>query len=181
VKAPKVLAKVTPVTWVTAGVEIAADRRHTWVAFAGVSKVTRRVVVELRDPLDGTQVVPVLAAMWERAALDWFALDPRSPSSTLLEPLQAEGIRLKLADTIGVAAAHGQFADLLYADKLRFRGHGALDEAMRTAESRRLAGSVAIDRYATSDMAPLMAAELAVWALGDPEEAEGITPGVWAV
>jgi hypothetical protein len=30
-------------------------------------------------------------------------------------------------------------------------------------------------------MAPLLAAELAVWLLGDPETADGIDPGVWAV
>jgi len=78
-----------------------------------------------------------------------------------------------------VATAHGRFADLLHADRLRLRGHGALDEAMRAAESRRLAGSHAIDRYAREDMAPLMAAELAVWALGDPETADGAEPGVW--
>jgi hypothetical protein len=169
------------VNWVAAGVEIATDRRCTWVAFCGVSKMTRRVIVELQEPLEGTQVTAALVAMWEHAELEWFALDPRSPSSTLIEPLQAESMPLRLADTIGVATAHGRFADLLYADKLRCRGHGALDEAIRTAEARRLAGSVAIDRYAAADMAPLMAAELSVWALGDPETADGAEPGVWVV
>jgi hypothetical protein len=169
------------VKWVTAGVEIAADRRCTWAAFCGVSKLTRRVTVELQEPLAGTQAVPALVKMWEHFGLDWFALDPRSPSSTLIEPLQAEGMPLKLADTVAVATAHGQFADLLYADRLRLRGHGSLDEAMRQAEARRLAGSTAIDRYAVTEMAPLMAAELAVWGLGDPETAEGIQPGVWVI
>jgi hypothetical protein len=169
------------VNWAGAGVEISADRRCTWVAFAGVAKVTRRVTVELAEPLEGTQVTPALVAMWERLELEWFVLDPRSPSSTLIEPLQAESMPLKLADTIGVATAHGHFADLLYADRLRLRGHGALDEAMRAAEARRLAGSTAIDRYAQADMAPLMAAELSVWALGDPETADGAEPGVWVI
>jgi hypothetical protein len=169
------------VNWVAAGVEIAADRRCTWVAFAGVSKVTRRVTVELAEPLEGTQVTSALVAMWERLEFDTFALDPRSPSSTLIEPLQAESMPLKLADTIGVATAHGRFADLLYADRLRLRGHSALDEAMRVAEARRLAGSTAIDRYAAAEMAPLMAAELSVWALGDPETADGAEPNVWVI
>src|SRR5690348_7913628 len=158
--------KPAAVKWVVAGVEIAADRRCTWVAFCGVSKVTRRVTVELQEPLEGTAVTPALVAMWEHAGLEWFALDPRSPAATLIEPLQAESMPLKLADTIAIAAAHGHFADLLYADRLRLRGHGALDEAMRTAEARRLAGSVAIDRYAQADMAPLMAGELSARALG---------------
>jgi hypothetical protein len=167
--------------WVAAGVEIATSRERTWVAFCGVSRLTRRVIVELQEPLDRTQVTAALVAMWEHAGLGTFALDPRSPSSTLIEPLHAEGMPLRLADTIGVATARGRFADLLYADKLRFRGHPALDEAMRAAEARRLAGSVAIDRYAQADMAPLMAAELSVWALGDPETADGIEAGVWVL
>jgi hypothetical protein len=169
------------VNWIGAGVEISADRRCTWVALAGVSKLTRRVNLELAEPLEGTGVTGALAAMWERFGLEWFALDPRSPSSTLVEPLQAEAMPLKLADTIGVATAHGRFADLLHADRLRLRGHAALDEAMRTAEARRLAGSTAIDRYAAAEMAPLMAAELAVWGLGDPATADGIEPGVWVI
>jgi hypothetical protein len=169
------------IKWVTAGVEIATARDCTWVAFCGVSKLTRRVTVELQEPLEGTQVAASLVAMWEHAGLDAFALDPRSPTATLIETLQAESMPLRLADTIGVATAHGHFADLLYADQLRLRGHGALDEAMRAAEARRLAGAVAIDRYAQSDMAPVMAAELAVWALGDPAAADGIEAGVWRV
>ena len=80
-----------------------------------------------------------------------------------------------------MATAHGHFADLLHADRLRLRGHRALDEAMRAAEARRLAGAVAIDRYAQADMAPLMAAELAVWALGDPATADGAEPGAWVI
>lgn len=167
--------------WYTAGIEVGVDRRSTWVAFCGVSKMTRRVNVELQEPLEGTQVAAAIEAMWERQGLDWLALDPRSPSSTLIDPLTTESLPLKLADTVGVQTAHGHFADLLYADRLRLRGHQALDEAMRVAEARRLAGGQAIDRYAAGDMAPLLAAELAVWALGDPETAEGITPGVWVV
>jgi hypothetical protein len=167
--------------WHAAGVEISADRRSTWLALCGVSKMTRRVTVELQEPLEGTAATAAIVAMWEAEGLDWLALDPRSPSSTLIEPLQAEAMPLKLADTIAVQTAHGHFADLLYADRLRLRGHRALDEAMRVAEARRLAGGQAIDRYAAGDMAPLLAAELAVWALGDPETVEGVQAGAWLI
>jgi len=38
-----------------------------------------------------------------------------------------------------------------------------------------------VDRYgAPVDMAPLMAAELSVWALGDPDEV-GAEPGAWLI
>ena len=176
------MAKTEAPKWIGAGVEISGDRKYTWVALAGVSARTRRVVVELQAPVGGTRAAPVLTALWERWDLEWFALDPRSPSSTLIESLRVGSMPLKLADTIGVATAHGRFADLLHADRLRIRGHPALDEAVRSAEARRLAGSTAIDRYApVVDMAPLMAAELGCWALGDPELADGAEPGVWVL
>jgi hypothetical protein len=166
--------------WAAAGVEISADRSRTWVALAGVAALTRRVVVSLEDPLPGAVVAPQLVALWERHGLDWFALDPRSPSATLVAPLRAQGMPLRLPDTAGVAAAHGNFADLLAADRLRIRGHSALDAAVRAAQARRLAGGTAVDRFAGTDMAPLMAAEMSVFALGDPEEADG-SPGFWVI
>lgn len=169
------------VVWVAAGCEIAADRQRTWIAVAGVVK-SGRVVVELLAPVHGTDAAGPIEKVWADRELQWIAVDPRSPSSTLVESLQGQSMPVKLADTIAVAAAHGKFLDLLYADRLRVRGHPALDEAVRAAESRRLAGSTAVDRYApAADQAPLMAAELAVWALGDPAEAEGAEPGVWVV
>lgn len=171
-----------PVTWVAAGIEVAADRQRTWTALAGVGVTSRNVVVDMQSPLHGTLVVAALVKLREDRDLQHLALDPRSPSSTLVEPLKAEGMPLKLADTAGVATAHGMFADYLNAGRLRIRGHPALDEAARAAEARKLAGAVAPDRYAPAvDQAPLMAAELACWALGDPETAEGITPGAWAL
>jgi hypothetical protein len=174
------VARTSEVNWTAAGVEVAASRRATWVALCGVS-ATGRVHVSVGDPLDGTAVTGQLVAMWERLGLDGFALDPKSPSSTLVEPLQAEGMVVRLADAAGVATAHGMFVDLLLGDRLRITGHPALDEAVRSAEARRLAGQDAVDRYtaAGSDMAPLLAAELSVWMLGDPETAGGVSPGAW--
>ena len=52
--------------WVTAGIEVAASRRCTWVALCGVSRKNKRVVVKVVDPLDGTAVTGALVALWER-------------------------------------------------------------------------------------------------------------------
>jgi hypothetical protein len=151
------------------------------VALAGVEEASRIVVVELLVPLPGAAVAAELAGMLEDLELQWVGLDPRSPSSTLAEPLKARSVRVKLADTIGVAQAHGGFSDLLTAGRLRVRGHRALDEAVQHASSRKLAGAVAVDRYgAPADMAPLMAAQLAVWAVGDPDGMFA-EPGAWMV
>lgn len=77
------------------------------------------------------------------------AIDPHSPSATLLDPLRdAVGKhRVRPVDTIGMAVAHGRFQDRLTAGRLRVRGHTALDLAARQAQERRLAGAQAVDRY----------------------------------
>lgn len=161
------MAKTEAVKWAAAGAEISADRKRTWVALAGTAEATGRTVVHLQPPLAGTQVVAELAALTARLGLAAVGVDPRSPSATLAEAMTEAGLPVKLADTAGVALAHGTFADLLAADRLRIRGDPALDEAVRAAEARRLAGSFAPARYGpAADMAPLMASQLAVWALG---------------
>jgi hypothetical protein len=176
------LTSDTRITWVALGVEIAADRRCTWGCLAGVSQRSRKVVVELKDPLMGTDAAGEIERLWARHDLQAIALDPRSPSSTLIDPLQAQCMPLRLADTIAVTTAHGRFMDLLNGGRMAVRGHRALDEAVRVAEERRLAGAVALDRYVPPvEQAPLLSAELACWGMGDPDEAEGAQPNVWVI
>jgi hypothetical protein len=150
--------------WPAAGVEVSADRQRTWVARAARHK--DNVVVELLDPIPGTELVTGLLAGWRT---DWqigkVGIDPRSPSATLVQPLQGAGLPLQAADAIGMACAHGTLQDLLAGGRLRVRGHSGLDRAARQAAERRLAGASAVDRYQGADPAPLVAAELAVWAL----------------
>jgi hypothetical protein len=150
--------------WPAAGVEVAADRARTWVARAA-ELADGRIVVELMDPLPTTAAAPVLE--WVDAWQAALAVDPRSPSATLVEPLGAElGRRLHKVGAHELAVAHGVFSDLLDAGGLRIRGHYALTDAARLAATRRLAGSDAPDRYGgQTDLAPLVASELAVWVL----------------
>lgn len=155
--------------WPALGVEVAPDRARTWVARAAVD-TDRRIAVELLDPIPGASMAAgMIARWWSRWHVDDIAIDPHSPSSTLLEPLRNEGMPLKLADALGMAVAHGKLHDLLTSSRLRIRGHEALDHAARLAKERRLAGAHAVERYGDADLAPLVAAELAVWALGDPD------------
>jgi len=166
----------TITVWPAWGVEVASDRTRTWVARAAWDD-DQVAVVELLAPVVGSATVPALVDDWrEKWRLEVVALDPRSPSATLVDPLQ--GVAVKLADARGMAVAHGKFQDLLTGGRLRVRGHSALDEAARLAQQRRLAGAHAVDRYAPDvDLAPLVAAELAVWAL---DELAGIEPwGMW--
>jgi hypothetical protein len=150
--------------WPAVGVEVSADRSRTWVARAARHKDL--VVVDLLDPVPGTAAVVELLKGWLTSwQIGNIGIDPRSPSATLAGPLADARLPLKTADAHGMAVAHGTFQDLLTAGMLRIRGHSALDQAARQAAERRLAGAQAVDRYQGVDPAPLVAAELAVWAL----------------
>jgi hypothetical protein len=149
--------------WPAMGVEVSGDRSWTWVARAAeLDKVT----VELLDPVPGTfavlEMFPGWCTGWQVAGI---GVDPRSESATLAEAMGKAWLPVKLADAHAMAVAHGRFRDLLATGGLRIRGHDALDTAAARASERRLAGSLAVDRYAGADPAPLVAAELAIWAL----------------
>ena len=158
----------TAVKYTTIGAEITQDRTKTWLALAGAEN--GRVVVELMAPLDGTDAVPLIDQLYGQNLIDTVALDPRSAAATLLTGLQTEGIPLQLADTVALAVAHGRFLDWTVAGKLKHRGDRALTDAVRLAAAKRTSsGAQAVDRTINTDPAPLVAAELAVWAPGDTD------------
>ena len=66
-----------------------------------------------------------------------------------------------------VAAAHGEFLDNAAAGELRHVPSPELDAAVRVGAERRLGGATAWDRRTGGpvDVAPAVAAELAVWGL----------------
>jgi hypothetical protein len=62
--------------------------------------------------------------------------------------------------------AHGNFLDLLAAGRIRHQGQPQLTAAARHLEQRRLGGATAPERRgALADVSPLVAGELACWAL----------------
>jgi hypothetical protein len=93
-------------------------------------------------------------------------LDPRSPAATLLEPLRLLRVDVTEASTHVVSAAHGCFLDELRAGGLAIEKHPQLDTAAKYAMSRQLAGGEALERRKPAvDTSPVLAAELAVWAV----------------
>lgn len=166
-----------PRQWHAAGVEISPSREQTWVALVR-AEADLRVTVLVLDPLPGTDPAPVARLCFEHQ-VDGLGIDQRSPSATLVVPLRDAGVPLRQAGPGDVAAATGQFMDWIRAGRVILRGHPAVDTAAQFARPRKLAGAVAVHRYGDADVAPLMAAELACWAMGDPADAAGIDAGVW--
>jgi hypothetical protein len=153
---------------VALGVEIAIDRGHTSIARAGRGG-DGRLLVGLAAYAVGTDHASVIRDMVAtRGKCEVLAvmLDPRSPAATLVEPLKALRVDITLADTHTVAAAHGDFADLLRAGQLAIEPHPALNAAAQYAMVRPLGGAEALERRKPAvDTSPIVAAELAVWAV----------------
>jgi hypothetical protein len=95
-------------------------------------------------------------------------MGPWVPSVTLIGSLRALDVNVTEPGAKDLTLAHGKFLDDLRAGYLGIESHSALDAAAQFATSRILAGSDAIDRRrGEADPAPLVAAELAVWALAN--------------
>jgi hypothetical protein len=162
------------------GAEIAADRSATFLVLASIPE-PGVADIELLAPVDGTDAVAAIMTLWESFGLEAVVVDAKSNAATLVDPLRRAGMPLRTPDASDMAAAHGQFADLMTAGKLRHHDQPRLTAAVRFAQQRRLAGAAAIQRYGGQvDPAPAVAAELAVWALGDLTQLEA-EPGAWLV
>jgi hypothetical protein len=164
----KLMATQEITVWAAASVQIDQARQNTWLATAARDDAGV-TVVKLWPPLPGTDVAAAITAMLEEWGTDRLAINPRSPSATLMQPLEAAGVRLQMADGVGRATAHGLFSDLLNSGRLAIIGRPELDAAARLAEQRRLAGSVALDAY-QGGVEPLLSVQLAVWALEASKE-----------
>jgi hypothetical protein len=153
---------------VALGIEVSSDRMHTSIAAA--ARDGDRVAVALLEYLDGTDTAAAVAEIAGRAVkLNALVIDPRSPAATLIEPLQALSVTVVQPTTHDVAVAHGRFVDELRAGRLRIADHPQLDAAAQHALTRPLAGGEALDRRKPAvDSSPLVAAQLAVWAIVRP-------------
>jgi hypothetical protein len=159
---------------VALGVEVSHDRMHT--AIVAAAKDGTGVAVELLDYLDGPDTAAHVAELVGRVINRiGVVIDPRSPAATLIGPLKALRVDVTEPNTHQVAVAHGRFVDELRAGRLSIAEHPVLDLAAQHALARPLAGAEALERRKSLvDASPLVAAELAVWAVLDgPQPHDG--------
>jgi hypothetical protein len=156
---------VRMVTELALGIEISEDRQHTSIVGAGRLEGDL-VLVALLAYLDGTDpVAAVLEIRAERTVLQ-VVVDPHSNAATAIQPLEAAGVAVTRPTSSDLVVAHGLLLDALAAGRIRHQGQPELTAAARHLEQRRLGGSTAPERRgAPVDVAPAVAAELAVWAL----------------
>lgn len=150
-------------------VEVAEDRRRTAVVAAKRVEGDDHPVVELVRLIDGTraalaETVEAVEGLPTAAVV----IDPRGSASWLREPLAAalKGTRVRVVEPSGtdLVVAHQEFGQHLDERRLRVIRHPALADAAREVQPRRLGGAFAPDRR-VGDVAPIVAAELALWGL----------------
>jgi hypothetical protein len=171
-----------PGSRISLGVEIYADRSRTAIVAAHIPE-PGVADIELLPLVEGTAAVPAITQLAEVFQVVAVGVDAKSNAATLVEPLRhAVGVRVQCPDAAAVALMHGAFTDLMNAGKLRHHNQAALNAAIRFAVQRSLAGAYAVQRYGNrTDPAPAVAAELAVWAIGDLDHPAGAEPSAWAV
>jgi hypothetical protein len=167
---------------ISLGIEITADRARTVLVAVSVRE-PGIAEVEMLPYIEGTDAVATVLKLWELFDLAAVVVDPKSNASTLAGPLRHQGMPLKTPGAEDVAIAHGRFADLLNAGKLRHHRQPDLTAAIRFATQRRLAGASALQRYGGQvDPAPAVAAELGLWGLGgELDEPDGAEAGAWVI
>lgn len=150
-------------------VEVAEDRSRTAVVAAKRVEGEDHPVIELARQIDGTraalaELVDLAASLPVRAVV----IDPHGSASWLRDPLaqHLKGKRVKVVEPSGVdiVVAHQEFGQHLDERRLKVVRHPALHDAAREVQQRRLGGAFAPDRR-VGDVAPIVAAELALWGL----------------
>lgn len=150
-------------------VEVSEDRTRTAVVAAMRLEGEDHPVIELVRFIEGTraalaEVADAVGSLPVRGVV----IDPHGSASWLREPLEKElkGKRVEVVEpsSVDLVVAHQEFGQHLDERRLKVVAHPALTDAARAVQQRRLGGAFAPDRR-VGDVAPIVAAELALWGL----------------
>ena len=114
----------------------------------------------------------------ERHDAAGWVVDSVGPAGSLIPDLEQAGLTVHAVTAREMVDACGQFYDSVTEGKVRIRRHPKLDEAAAGAVRRSVGDAWAWTRKnATTDVCPLVAATLAVWAAG--HQAESVPLVAW--
>jgi hypothetical protein len=131
---------------------------------------------------------PVLEVIDYRAGIAWLVprcvelhrrygagvvLDGSGPAASEIAALRAQGVPIEIVTGQDVTRAAGAFYDRIVEGNLRIRRHQALDEAAGGAAKLQVGDAWKWGRRSSNaDIAPLVAATVALWSLIGPEPEE---------
>lgn len=152
---------VDPVTF---ALEVAEDRSWSCIAVGGkrADGLAHGAVVDYRR--DTAWVVDRLVELHRKWKPTGVVVDPSSPAGSFIPALEAAGVRVVKPSVRDVAGACGTFADLVRQGGFRHRDDPSLSVAVRAAKWRAVGDARRFERRASSDISPLMAVVLALWA-----------------
>jgi hypothetical protein len=161
-------SRATPLAF---AVEVSLDRGRAAIGVAG-NRVDGLQHVELVEQHRGTDwVVRRCVELNGRHGPVTWVVDGGGPANSLIEPLEAAGLKVLVAQTRDVGLACAAFTDAVTQETLRHGPQPELDQAVAGAKKRPLGdGAFAFGRKAsTVDISALQAVTLAHWAAATAE------------
>lgn len=148
---------------VAIAVDISPGRDAASIVACGMS-LEGQVWVDVVENRRGTPewVIPRLKAILEKQACRAVLIDVLSPAGSLIDPLEAEGIKVSRTGSNILAAATAQIYDAVMSHELRHMDQTSLNLAAAAARKRKLGDAWAWNRSnQDADITPLVAATLA--------------------
>lgn len=144
-------------------VDVQPDRSSASIAVAG-RRADGRWHVEVIDNRNQVGwVVERVAGIYRRQRIRTVVVDRRGPAASLVEPLQAKGLKVTATSAEEMAASCGAFYDAVMEDRLRHLDTPVLNAALSVARKRSLGDSWAWHRKnAAADITPVVACTLAL-------------------
>ncbi|HET6914873.1 MAG TPA: hypothetical protein VFH56_02170 [Acidimicrobiales bacterium] len=145
------------------GLSVSVDRTTATIGACGAreDQILHLEAVANRRGTDW--IVPDLAEITARNGGS-VVIDPSSPAGSLIDDMQAAGVKVWTVTARDYAQACGWLFDAVQNKEVRHLGQPELDEAVTGAQLRTLAGGFAWDlRKPLSDITPLVAVTLACW------------------
>lgn len=163
-------------TDIVLAIEVAADRGHSSICSAHWLD-DGRLRVSLVAYLDGTHTAPDrVVEFCASTKVLGVVIDPMGAATNMRRTLgEHPEVKLLTPDAAAVKVAHADFLDMAHARSLAIVANDVLTTAIQHLTERQLGGQPVFDRRgALVDVAPAIAAELAVWGLlnGPPARSE---------
>jgi hypothetical protein len=157
------------------GVDIPPDRGSVSIAVCSAGEQPESWVFEIADRRSGTEwAVARCIELSDRYGGSTFVIDAAGPAAGLVPDLEQAGLRVETTTARDYATACGRLFDAVVNSQAFHTGQPELTAAVMGAATRRLGDAWAWSRSTSAvDIAPLVAATLALWGAAtlDAEEA----------
>ena len=150
------IPNTTPTGELSFAVDVALDR-----SAGAIAVCDRQGNIEIVDAREGVSWIPARAKELARKYRAEIIVDGYAPAGSLMEPLEALGLKVIRYGTKDVTAAVGLFYDALLDGSVKIRPHDKLDEAAAGVVKRMLGQSWLWSRSSPSVDITLFAATLA--------------------